>query len=267
MGPEQLERELAKYFKPMPATERALCLRMLLYGGWGVGKTKLACEVGQKPMHLVTEPSDDTLADWPELRSRVDVVEYGGVNHLKLIAEAFEKGLYPHDTLIVDTVSELIEEQLDAIKDGWKSAKDTRPKFTGKGGNVDLEVVGTDDYRLVRDALRPVVKRLCMLPKTNVIFVAHEREPTWTDEANLNKDGKPLPPMRPDLPSQTLKMIAKRVSVVGRMTRVGDKRTLSFRTDDRLKEEVKSRILELDGKRMSDVDFLRIVNAWRLQSG
>lgn len=239
---------------------------MLLYGSWGVGKTKLACEVGLRPMHLVTEPSDDTLRDWPDLAAKVDVVEYGGVNHLKLIAEAFEKGLYPHDTLIVDTVSELIEEQLDAIKDGWKSSKDTRPKFAGKGGNPDLEVVGTDDYRLVRDALRPVVKRLCMLP-INLIFIAHEREPTWSDDKKLKDDGVPLPPMRPDLPSQTLKMIAKRVSVVGRMTRDGDKRTLSFRTDARLKEEVKSRIKELDGRRISDDEFLTIVNAWRLVNG
>ena len=238
---------------------------MLLYGTWGVGKTILACRVGLNPLLLATEPSDDSLRDWPELSARVSVVEYGGVNHLKLIGEAFKDGLYTNDTLIVDTASELIEEQLDALKAGWNPPKaGTRPKFESKvGGSANnIELVGTDDYRAVRDGLRPVIKDLCMLP-INLIFTAHERQATWADEAKYAKDGTELPPTRPDLPSQTLSMIAKRVSVVGRMTRQGDNRIVSFRTDNRSKEEVKSRIKDLDGKRLSDIEFLETVSKWR----
>lgn len=235
---------------------------MLLYGTWGVGKTILACKIGQNPMHLVTEPSDDSLADWPELRKSIDVVEYGGVAHLKLIAQAFEEKLYTNDTLIVDTASELVEEHLDIFRAQYKPAKATRPTFQNRtAGQPAIELVGTDDYRLLRDSLRPTIKTLCMLP-INVIFIAHEREPTWTDESKLKEDGTALPPMRPDLPSQTLKMIAKRVSLIGRMTRSGDRRQISFRTDS-VKEEVKSRIRALDNRRMSDEEFLSVVNAWR----
>lgn len=261
MTPEQLERELNKYHKPELSADRARYLRMLLYGTWGVGKTICACRIGERPLHLVTEPSDDSLADWPDLKQRVTVTEYGGLNHLKLICEAFEHGVYPYDHLIVDTVSELVEEYLDALKLGWKPPKDTRPTFVGNGGNKDFTVVGTDDYRAIRDNLRPVMTRLCRLP-IHLTLIAHEREPTWTDEKKLKDDGIPLPPMRPDLPKETLKLVAKRVSVVGRMTRVGDSRTLSFLTDRRSKEEVKSRIRELDGKRMPDEEFIRIVNNW-----
>lgn len=265
MTPEQLQRELAKYHQPIPATDRPLRLRMLVYGTWGAGKTILSLRVGERPLHLVTEPSDDSLRDWPELASRVEVVEYGGVNHLKYISEAFSQGIYTNDTLVIDTVSELIELQLGALQTNWHSPKQSRPTFKGKSNNIpDIEIVGVDDYRAVRDALVPVINSLCKLP-INLIFIAHERDVTWADEQKNNKDGTPLPPFRPDLPSQTLKMIAKRVSVVGRMTRQGDIRQLSFRTDQKSKEEVKSRIKELDGKRMSDEDFLAIVNKWRIR--
>lgn len=264
MNKQQLESALSRYHQPMSAAERPKYLRMLLYGTWGVGKTILACRLGASPLLLITEPSDDSLADWPELAQRVSVIEYGGVNHLRLIGEGLREGFYTNDTLIVDTASELIEEQLDALRVGWTPPKaGTRPLFTAKSGgtSANIELAGTDDYRAVRDGLRPVIKDLCMLP-INLIFTAHEREVTWADEAK-EKQGIELPPTRPDLPSQTLKMIAKRVSVVGRMTRVGDKRTLSFRTDNRSKEEVKSRIQELDGKRLTDEEFLKIVNEWR----
>jgi len=263
LSDDQLRKELSKYHQPIPAVERPLFLRMLLYGTWGVGKTLLSCRIGSNPLLMVTEPSDDTLRDWPEIAARVDVVEYGGINHLRMIGQGIQAGIYKNDTLIVDTASELIEEQLDFIKLHWKSPKETRPKFQGKSaGTPDIEVSGTDDYRLVRDGLRPVIKELCQLP-INLIFTSHERDVTWSDEKKLKDDGTPLPPYRPDLPSQTLKLIAKRVSVVGRMTRQGNNRTLSFTTDNRLKEEVKSRIKELDGRRMTDEEFITAVNNWR----
>jgi hypothetical protein len=266
MNQEQIERELSKYHKPTPATDRPLYLRMLLYGTWGVGKTILSCQVGERPLLLITEPSDDSIADHPEIASRITVTEYGGVNHLKWIAEAFKSGYYTHDTLIVDTASELIEEQLDRIRDGYTPPKaNTRPSFAGKGNLPTLEVVGTDDYRLLRDILRPTIKDLCLLP-INLIFTAHERSITWADQDKNRRDGTPLPPVRPDLPSQTLAMIAKRVSVVGRMTRQGEKRQLSFRTDS-TKEEVKSRIRLLDNRRISDTEFLEIVTKWRMTHG
>lgn len=263
MNRDQLERELAKFNKPTPAQDRRLYLRMLLYGTWGVGKSILASQIGLNPLMLITEPSDDSLADWPDISARVDVVQYGGVNHLGLIRDAFREGLYPNDTLIIDTASELIEEQLDAVKDGWSSPKSTRPTFTAKtAGGKSMEINGTDDYHLIRNILRPVIKDLCLLP-INLIFIAHERSTTWADEQKLKTDGTPLPPTRPDLPSQTLTMIAKRVSVVGRMTKDGDKRQLSFASDRRSREEVKSRIRALDNRRLSDTEFLSIVNEWR----
>lgn len=266
MTPEQIAKELAQYHKPTPAIDRPLYLRMLLYGTWGVGKTILACRVGKNPLLLITEPSDDSLADHPDIAHRVTVTEYGGINHLRWIAEAFKSGYYTNDTLVVDTASELIEEQLDRIKAGYRPPKEnTRPKFSGVGGLPTLEVVGTDDYRLLRDILRPTIKELCLLP-INLIFTAHERAVTWSDQDKNRKDGTALPPVRPDLPSQTLSMIAKRVSVVGRMTRQGDKRELSFRTDT-TKEEVKSRIRLLDNRRISDIEFLEIVTNWRQAHG
>ena len=261
---EQLLKDLARYHKPTASLDRQQYVRMLLYGTWGVGKTVLACQVGLSPLLFVTEPSDDSLRDWPEIASRVTVTEYGGLNHLSLIAQAIESGDYLHDTLIVDTVSELVEAQLDDIRDRWKAPKDTRPTYAPKSlnGPPPREINGTDDYRLIRDSLRPIISKLCSLP-INLILTAHEREASWADEAKLAKDGTPLPPTRPDLPSQTLKLIAKRVSLVGRMTRQGDNRLLSFRTDNTSKEEVKSRILELDGKRLTDTEFIEIVNRWR----
>jgi hypothetical protein len=238
---------------------------MLLYGTWGVGKTILSCRIGENPYLFITEPSDDSLGDWPDLSKRVTVTEYAGLNHLAMVSRAFKQGSLPHDTLIVDTLSELIEAQLDDIRDRWKGPKQTRPTFEPKemgSGLPKREVNGTDDYRLVRDSLRPVINELCSLPM-NVIFTAHEREPTWSDEAKLDKDGTPLPPIRPDLPGQTLKLVAKRVSLLGRMTRQGDSRIISFRTDNQSREEVKSRIRELDGQRLKDTEFLDIVNRWR----
>lgn len=246
--------------------------RALYYGSPGVGKTvlavQIACELGERCLYIPTEPGDETLEDWPELLSRTSILDYSGVNMLRELATAYREGEFSdHPTLIIDTVDELAETMLDDLVAGYKPAKDTRPKADPKPGSGlrRLEVAGTDDYRFLRDGLRPALRELCKLP-VNLILLAHVREPTWADENKLKTMRTPLPALRADLPTQTYRLISKYVGLIGHMTRKGDKREVSFRTDSD-KEEVKSRIRELDNRVISADDLPGIIRNWSIRIG
>jgi hypothetical protein len=241
--------------------------RALYYGSPGTGKTvlavRIALELGERCLYVPTEPGDETLEDWPELLERTTVMDYGGISMLGELASAYREGRFAdHPTLIIDTVDELTEIMLDDLVAGYKPSKDTRPVAEPKPGTRlrKLEVAGTDDYRFLRDGLRPAIRELCRLP-VHLIFTAHVREPTWADENKKKTLGTPLPALRADLPTQTYRLVSKYVGIMGHMTRKGDKRTISFRTDS-TKEEVKSRIRQLDGQVIDADELPSIIRTW-----
>lgn len=243
-----------------PLSERYA--KLLLYGSPGVGKTKLACEIGSKPLLLACEPGDETLVDWPELAARTTVMDYGGINHLNALHDALKSGVYTNDNLVVDTIDELVEIMLDDLIDLYTPSKNTRPVANPRPGSgaKKIEMSGTDDYRMLRDGLRPALRNLCRLPM-NLVFTAHVREPTWADESKKKEFGTPLPPLRPDLPDKTYKLLSKYVGLIGYMERKGDKRTVTFRTESN-KLESKSRIRELDGKTIDADELPNIIRNW-----
>lgn len=236
--------------------------KLLLYGNPGVGKTKLACEIGSQPLLLACEPGDETLADWPDLSARTTVMDYGGINHLNALREAFESGKYSHDNLVIDTIDELVEIMLDDLIDLYIPSKSTRPVANPRPGSgaKKIEMSGTDDYRMLRDGLRPALRKLCQLPM-HIVFTAHVREPTWADEGKKKDFGTPLPPLKPDLPDKTYKLLSKYVGLIGYMERKGDKRTVTFRTESN-KLESKSRIRELDGQTINADELPEIIRNW-----
>lgn len=245
--------------------------RSLIYGGPGVGKTVLAVQIalqlGERCLYIPTEPGDETLEDWPELLARTSVMDYAGINMLRELATAYREGEFPdHPTLILDTIDELTETMLDDLVAGYKPAKDTRPKAEPKPGLGlrRIEVAGTDDYRFLRDGLRPALREICSLP-VNLILLAHVREPTWADEAKLKASRTPLPAKRADLPTQTYRLVSKYVGLIGYMSRMGDKREVSFRTDS-TKEEVKSRIRDLDNRVINANDLPGIIRNWSVRT-
>lgn len=243
--------------------------RSLIYGLPGVGKTKLAVEIalalGERCLYIPTEPSEETLGDWPNLLERTTIMDYGGINMLNELVTAYQEGEFSdHRTIIIDTIDEMVEIMLDDLVAGYKPSKDTRPVAESRPGMrlPRIEVAGTDDYRFLRDGIRPGIRNLCKLP-VHLILTSHVREPSWADEAKKKATGTPLPPMRPDLPDKTYKLISKYVGVMGHMTRRGDKRSISFRTDT-AKEDAKSRVLALDNK-VIDADTLpEIIKNWSL---
>jgi hypothetical protein len=238
---------------------------MVLYGGIGVGKTKLACEIGSRPLLVAAEPGDETLIDWPELHQRVTVMDYGGINTLNAIVKAVRSGELTNDTVIIDTIDELVEIMLDDLVNGYQISKETRPTAHPKPGTGlrKLEMAGTDDYRLLRDGIRPSIRNLCNLP-VNVILTSHVREPSWADEDRRRREGGQLPALRPDLPDKTWKLVSKYVGLIGHMTRRGEKRQISFRTDT-TKEEVKSRVRELDGRVINADELPTLLHNWSLK--
>ena len=246
-------------------------IRALFYGAPGVGKTKLGVEIalaiGERCLYIPTEPSEETLNDWPELKARTTIMDYGGINTLGALYDAFREGEFPdHQTIMIDTIDELVEIMLDDLVAGYKPSKDTRPQADPRPGTGlrRIEVAGTDDYRFLRDGLRPAIRNLCRLP-VNLILTSHVREPSWADDNKKARSGTPLPPLRPDLPDKTYKLVSKYVGLMGHMTRQGDKRTVSFKPDAK-KEEAKSRIRELDGQVIDANRLTEVLKNWSLKN-
>jgi hypothetical protein len=246
-------------------------LRALIFGKPGVGKTvlavQIALELGERCLYIPTEPGDETLEDWPDLLARTSVMDYPGINMLRELASAYREGEFPdHPTLIIDTIDELTEIMLDDLVTGYKPAKDTRPKAEPRPGSGlrRLEVAGTDDYRFLRDGVRPALREICSLP-VNLILLAHVREPTWADEAKQKATRTPLPAKRADLPAQTYRLVSKYVGLMGHMTREGGSREVSFKTDSN-KEEVKSRIRDLDNRVIDADELPGIIRNWSVRT-
>jgi hypothetical protein len=250
--------ELSKYEEPIDIAEAPLYFKGVIYGDGGVGKTVLSCRFGKTYLFS----ADD---GWTVLKNQfpfeldVKKTTWQGPRHLQAVAEAFytqAPGYTDYDTVVIDPLSGIAEDYLDWLLSNIDLPKRSIGTYKNKRLAAEqslksLEASGFDDYGHLKLYLRPIIRRLIKTP-VNVIFITHERDPDFMGQSNK---------ILPDLPDKVYKLCTLYTHATARMTREGNKRYLTMETNTKF--AAKSRIQELDGKKVSDEEFVSIIKNWQ----
>jgi len=263
-----LDSELAKFEEPLPLHQSPHYLKACFYGEFGTGKTVLAARCGRpntRTLFIAVDPGWVSLKNHPEITD-IDIVEYQGLKHVATIARAIKEGHSRYKDVglvIVDTLSEIQENYVDFLAEKATWSKDSRPVAIIKddNGRPQNEVIpGMDDYHLARNKMRPIVRDLCKAP-VDVIFTAHLREPGPMDKQMTGGTSTPLRERRPTLTEKLYLVVARECHLLGFMEREGNKRTIQFETTKTV--SAKSRIKELDGRKVTAEELPQIIQKWR----
>lgn len=262
MDPKLIEA-LNKYRQPVSTVDEPLYLKATLYGDGGVGKTVLSCRFGKTLLF-----STDT--GWAVTKNKfnfdldVDFTTYQEPEHFRTVAKAIRLGVSGwdnYDTVVIDTISGLTEEYLDWLLQHVDLPKRSlgtykNPRMASEKKLKPLEAHGWDDYSHAKVWLRPAIRDLMIAP-VNVFLIAHEKE---NDPFKLKND-KDTGKLLPDLPDKVYKLCHYNTHLMARMIREGDKRSLIMETNPKF--AAKSRIQALDGKKVTDEEFITAINNWR----
>lgn len=260
----KLLEELAKFKQPMNLASVSKRIRLLAWGIEGVGKTTLfaklieALDTGEGQIFVVhTDPGWDVLLDHLPVskRERVQLIPYQGLKHVRTIITCINNGLPGYENVeffALDTISGMTEAFLDGLVENssYEHRNQIRlvNQFDGYKPNERLQVAHWNDYHLLRNRIRPIIKELVGMDM-HVFLTAH-----------VNEDDKGK--LTPSMPDSCLKVVAREVSLVGYMKRDfrSGERTISLSVSDMVR--AKSRIAALDGKTLSIDNFVAEVKNW-----
>ncbi len=243
--------------EPVDVAEENPYLKMVLYGDGGVGKTVLSCRFGRTLLF-------STDSGWTSTRNKhagfaldVKKMDWTDPDSLRAVGKAIRYKISPYDnydTFVLDTVSGASELYLDWLLENIQLEKRNAGTFKDPKVRVrskPLEFSGFDDYHLDKLYFRRLFHDLNKA-ECNVFYIAHDKDPDFLNPGNK---------LQPDLPDKVYKAAFYNTQLMGRMTRDGDKRELEFTTNKKF--AAKSRIDELDGKKVTDEQFVQIINKWR----
>lgn len=171
------------------------CLRVLLWGQPGAGKTSLGC-TADRVLCFDTDQGSHRSA------FRQDIV---AVKSWEEISNVTPKDLEGYDTIMVDTVGR----QLDLISAYLIS---TNPKFGQRDGSMTLK-----GYGAMKAIFTVWCRRLSLFGK-DIIFVAHDKEDKRGDDVVA----------RPDIQGGSYGEVFKLCDGIGYLHMVGGDRVLDF---------------------------------------
>lgn len=256
-----LLKELSKYV-PQQVSDKRPYINALLYGDWGVGKTSLACSSGRPTLIISSGDGGESVLRNNNLNSEnsVSIVQCQGLSHIKAILNALieQHQDYKHyEVVVVDTISSICDQYLRNLVDNYNVSKD-RSTAKPKGSGVTLEAPGMGDYKFLTSHMQDLAPVSSAVP-ADVIWLSHEREPSFTDEA------KGIYLTRPKMPEKASDALAEVCDVVGLLEKKKQgretKRTLRFDGSDRV--AAKSRIASLEGQTINVDEFWNAVESWR----
>jgi AAA domain len=209
----------------------------VLYGDMGTRKTTTACSMVNERGLLLS--SDDS---WKVLLNPKHKDIYSKLKVIKL--SAFSQFDYidfdGYDTIIWDTLSHSVDTFLDLVYDKADWSGKYRDKLTTTDPELkklNLETLAPVDYRITRDALRPIFNRLLENTSAHIIFTSQFKEPI----PGLSKNSQ----TRPDISPATFKPIGTRADIIAYTKANGNK----FYADvtNNLSQLGKSRIASIQG--------------------
>lgn len=257
----ELLKELSKY-APEAVSSKRTHINALIYGDWGVGKTSLACS-SRRPTLIISsgDGGESVLRNASDGNSNdVSIVQCQGLSHIKAILCAITEQLedYKHyEVVVVDTISSVCDQYLNNLVKNYNVSKDRTTAKPKTSGSV-METSGQGDYKFLTSHMQDLAPVAGSTP-VDIIWISHEREPSWAD---IEK-GNFL--TRPKLPEKSADALAEVCDLVGNLEKkkVGKdtKRTLNFNGTDRL--AAKSRVKSLEGQTINVENFWKEIEAWR----
>lgn len=264
---EDTLNRLNKYLKPLALKDTVDWVNAVIWGRFGVGKTVLAAQLAKaidKPMLLIaTDDGYSSIKNHKELVPYVECVEYVSPAQLKALSQAIRHSeeYKRFGVVVLDTASGACDEYINYLGENYKSSSSgARDKLTPKVvGLPVIELTSQEDYKALRTYFRPIIFDLCKA-STHTFFITHEREPHFLEERDAKLKGT-LPPLRPDVPDKIWKALGYNTQLVCRMTRDNSgRRFISAKSF--IEEENKSRITELENRKVSSEEFILILCKW-----
>lgn len=221
----------------------------------GVGKTVLACKLGQRVCLITNEKQGSASLSNPEhgdLKKNVRVVPFRDWDFTAQIIPLIEDGKFchtdgqPFDVIVLDTISGMLMDELDAIVSSG---------ITPKTGRLTNETASQPDYLVSRDRLVPVMKAISNLTRCTVVLLSHTRlGDKLTPGASTRMEGH----------ASAFQLINKYVSVMAylKMDKDGNRNLQVMPTGNGL--SVKTRY-HFPSVVVSDDDFVAHIAKWKEQ--
>lgn len=210
---------------PVSCGENSLPPKGMLYGHPGTRKTVTACAAAGQGKRVLLLSSGDggeiSLNNHPEIKAGVDVLQLQGLTHLKAVGLGIKAGLEAYsgyDLVVVDTISQLADNFLesrvancvDSSGPGGTNGRPVSKARRGVEGEEDIETEGMNDYKLLARQMRALMSIWKDVP-TQVIWLAHEREPSFLAKKNQDL-------CTPDLPGKAFTELAEQMTYIGKLT-------------------------------------------------
>jgi AAA domain len=246
---------------PKPMFDPPAYLKAIIYGDFGTAKT-VTCSTLGRTLVIAGDPGWVSIKNHPDIWKNVTVLPFAGFRQLETLAIAlywqYEEWA-EYDTVVIDPIALVQEDYVDDLLRAGKYNKDTRPQFqvTDEKAAADLvikELPGLDDYHAAKNVLRSPCRDLMKAP-LNVIFIAHEREPTREEEKRGTKN------VRPDVTEALYKVISRDVHLIGRTSTESRQRIIDFQGTSR--QAAKSRIALLNDRQIIVEDFPKAIKKWQ----
>lgn len=246
---------------PKPLFDPPTYLKAIIYGDFGKGKTVTSSSLG-KTLVIAGDPGWVAIKNHPDIWKNVTVLPFVGFRQLETLSIALfwqYNEWAEYDTVVIDPLALVQENYVDDLLRAGKYNKDTRPQFqvTDEKAAADLvikELPGLDDFHAAKNVLRSPCRDLMAAP-LNVIFIAHEREPTREEE----KRG--IRTVRPDVTEALYKVISRDVHLIGRASTEGKQRVIDFQGTNM--QAGKSRIALLNDRKIIAEDFPKAIKRWQ----
>lgn len=242
--------------KPGEITSKVI----LIFSEAGLGKTVLACRLGKRVALITNEVAGSSaLTNHPEIKENVRVIPWSPPASLpnmsnwewvRRMIPLIEEGKFVHydgepfDTIVLDTISGMISEELQLI---------VKSGVTPTKGRLSAEVASQPDYLVSEQRIIPLMTDIANLTRCSVVMLSHQR---------LGDKLTPGANTRADAHAAAFKEINKYVSVMAYLKMDGPKKRVLQVMPNGNGVAVKTRY-HFPSEFVTDDEFVAHIEKWK----